>query len=94
MYIEGGAIGAGADPVANAKPPAAGRFQVTAWREGDKVRMVVYAVVSDPRVPNGETQTPIKTVALSVGQWVEVSETQAWGAEGFRLHVSTERRAR
>lgn len=90
MYLGGGWIGIGAVPAAEGTPVNARMFRVRAWKEGVNARIVVYAVLDDSRSPKGETETPIKTEALGLGQSVEVTETQAWGAKPFRLNVSRE----
>ena len=56
------------------------RFGVRAWHEGDKARIVVYAVLDDNRAPDGTTQTPIRSFTISPGQTVEIPETEKWGA--------------
>lgn len=61
------------------------RFRLRAWKEGDKSRAVVYAVLKDTRAPQGETETPIRTVALSFGHFVTVTETRLWAAEPIVL---------
>ena len=55
-------------------------FGVRAWKEGDKTRLVVFAVLHDPRSPASQTETPISTVALALGESVEVKEAPSWGA--------------
>jgi len=50
---------------------------------------VIYAVMIDDRAPRKETETPIATFAIAIGQSVEVSETEQWGAA--HLIVSTVR---
>ena len=59
----------------------ADRFSARVWHEGSRTYFVVYAVVRDQRAPNGETETPIYTFFITVGQQIEVKETEAWGAE-------------
>ena len=54
-------------------------FLLRAWKEGDKARVVIYAVMIDDRAPRKETETPIATFAIAIGQSVEVSETEQWG---------------
>lgn len=90
LYLGGGWIGIKAMPALEGTPSAARDFRVRAWREGDKARIVVSAVLTDARAPKGETETPIATVALGLGEAAEVAETEAWGAKPFRLNVSTE----
>lgn len=55
-------------------------FGVRAWKENGKARIVVFAVLHDQRSPANQTETPIATFALAVGESVEVKEAQAWGA--------------
>jgi hypothetical protein len=90
MYLGGGWIGMGTSPVTEGTSTAARMFRVRAWKEGTNARIVVYAVLEDGRSPKGETETPIKTVALGFGESVDVTETQDWGAKPFRLNVSRE----
>lgn len=66
------------------EPPARGgepelTFGMRAWKEGDKARVVVYAVLLDKRAPEGRTQTPISTFLIDPGKAVEVKEPVKWG---------------
>lgn len=63
----------------------ASRFAIRAWREAEKISVVVYAVLTDPRVPNGALETPIATYSLASGERVRVTQTEQWGASPFSL---------
>jgi hypothetical protein len=65
----------------------ASRFSVRAWQDGDRVSAVLYAVVADPRMPNGELETPIATRTLRAGERVQVPEMEKWGAAPVTLTV-------
>jgi hypothetical protein len=58
-------------------------FGLRAWKEGDQARVVVYAVLTDKRAPNGRTETPISTFLIAPKRSMEVKEAQAWGAPGL-----------
>jgi hypothetical protein len=58
----------------------ASRFGIRTWLEGDTAKVVVYAVVADPRDPARELETPIALHRLAVGERVRVTETERWGA--------------
>jgi hypothetical protein len=79
-----GAIGAPPPTVAAGKPvreaPAGLWFGIRAWWAGDKARVMVYALLDDPRAPSGKTQTPIAIRDIAPGQSTEISETEKWGA--------------
>jgi hypothetical protein len=90
MYVGGGWGGAVARPIVAGSPLAVSSFRIRAWKEGDKARVVVYAVVSDTRAPKGETETPISTFALALGQSHEVTETEPWGAKHVVVNAATE----
>jgi hypothetical protein len=80
VYVGGGSAGTVAQPALSAAKVAVTNFRIRAWKEGDKARVIVYAVLIDDRSPKGETETPISTFTLTLGQSVEVHETTAWGA--------------
>lgn len=54
-------------------------FGIRAWKEGQLARVVVYAVLDDPRVPNGYSETPVATFTLARGRYVWVNELTKWG---------------
>jgi hypothetical protein len=86
MYIADGPI-AGVGPrvlTDNPAPPL--MFNIRAWKEGQKARVVVYAWIRDNRAPDGATETPIATFAMVPGEKRDVTEAQIWG--GPRLTVS------
>jgi hypothetical protein len=60
--------------------PAGLWFGIRAWWAGDKARVMVYALLDDPRAPGGRTQTPIAMRDIAPGQSIEISETEKWGA--------------
>src|SRR5688572_8894761 len=65
--------------------PKASHFAVRAWREAERIKAVVYAVVTDRGAPNGALETPIATYTLPVGQRVRVTQTELWGASPIVL---------
>jgi len=80
MYVDSRPfVWVGAPPLRGTAVPGLA-FGIRAWREGDKARVVVYAMLDDKRAPDGKTQTPIASVGLALGQSVEISETEKWGA--------------
>lgn len=54
-------------------------FGIRSWKEGQLARVVVYAVLDDPRVPEGHSETPIATFTLARGRHVWVNEVTKWG---------------
>lgn len=54
-------------------------FGIRSWKEGQLARVVVYAVLADPRVPEGHSETPIATFTLARGRHVWVNEVTKWG---------------
>ena len=78
IYVEG-------TPAAGVGFPPAGEkttvtFNIRAWKEGDKARVVVSARLEDTRAPGGATETPIATFTIAPTQSIEVRETEKWGA--------------
>jgi hypothetical protein len=69
-------------PLPGAKAPEL-MFSVRAWKEGDKARVVVCARLEDKRAPDGKTETPVATFAITPGQSVEVRESEKWGAPRY-----------
>jgi hypothetical protein len=80
MYVESPFAGVGAPAPLRGTAVTGLSFGIRAWKEGDKARVVVYAVLNDPRAPGGKTETPISTFVMAPGQSVEVPETEKWGA--------------
>lgn len=62
------------------------KFSIRAWKEGQKARVVVYAVLDDKRAPGGNTETPIATFTLAARESIQVPEAEKWG--GKPLSVS------
>jgi hypothetical protein len=86
FYMDGPSAGVPARPAVPGAAVSVSSFSLRAWKEGDKARLVVYAVMNDPRAPNGRTETPIATFALGAGESADVREAERWGAA--RLTVS------
>jgi hypothetical protein len=63
-------------------------FAIRAWRENEKARVVVYAVLDDKRAPAGRTETPISTFTISPGQAIEVPEPEKWGASRVSVRAA------
>jgi hypothetical protein len=80
IYVGGPWAEARAMPLAPGTKVTASGFRVRTWKEGDVARVVVYAVMIDDRAPQSQTETPISTFTLTLGQSVEVRETGDWGA--------------
>ena len=64
----------------------ASRFAVRGWRERDQIRVVVYAVVTDPQATSKTIDTAIATYVLKFGTSVAVriTETAEWGGRADR----------
>jgi len=84
MYVDGPAAGIGVAGQQTAPDPVF--FNIRAWKEGEKARVVVYAKLQDKRAPGGSTETPIATFSLAARESVQVPEAEKWG--GVRLAVS------
>jgi hypothetical protein len=80
FYVTGGSADVPAKPMVAGAKVGPHSFRIRAWREGEKARVVVYAAMLDDRAPKSETETPIATFSIGLGQSVEVSETEKWGA--------------
>jgi len=86
IYVDGA-------PAAGIGFPPAGKvaeltFNIRAWKEGDKARVVVSARLQDTRAPGGATDTPIATFTLAPTQSIEVRETEKWGAPPLRVSAA------
>ena len=75
-------------PAVAGAPVSVSSFGIGAWKEGDKARVIVYAIMSDPRAPKKQTETPIATFTLSLGQSRELTETEPWGAAPVLVSAS------
>lgn len=78
-YVNGPFAGVGAQAATGTQVSGLS-FAIRAWKENDKSRVVVYAVLDDKRAPSGRTETPINTFTIAPGQTVEIPETERWGA--------------
>lgn len=76
-YVAGPFVGTAAREVRGARPVLT--FGIRSWKEGQLARVVVYAVLDDPRVPEGYSETPIATFTLARGRHVWVNEVTKWG---------------
>ena len=77
---------------AEARPGATLRlssFTVRGWREGDHMRVVVYAVVPQPQAPSKTIETAMATYAIKFASSgaVVVPETAEWGAAPMVLRT-------
>jgi hypothetical protein len=86
-YIGTPFAGAGAGLTEGGVPAVT--FGIRSWREGDKARVVVYAVLKDTRAPAGHTETPIATFTMSPGESVEVPETDQWSQPRFVVSATS-----
>jgi hypothetical protein len=80
------------DPAVNVQAEAAtgstlrvSRFAVRAWREGDHIRAVVFAIVPDPQVPTKTLDAIIATYSIKDSAGVRLTETAEWGAAPMTL---------
>ena len=88
VYVEGAWAGVGVGrPQPGVKMTELG-FNVRAWKEGDRARVMVYARLEDKRAPTGATETPVATFAIAPGQSVEVQETEKWGAPRYLVSAA------
>jgi len=88
IYVEGGSAGVGVGrPQPGAKMTELG-FNVRAWKEGGRARVMVYARLEDKRAPTGVTETPIATFTIAPGESVEVRETEKWGAPRYMVSAA------
>jgi len=84
MYIDGGPVaGIGPRGGGTSSPPL--MFNIRAWNEGQKARVVVYARLRDERAPEGATETPIATFVMGPAETREVPEAEKWGGPGLIL---------
>jgi len=81
FYLQTPMLSVAANPLVAGVEPVAQKFNARAWREGNKTRVIVYAIVLDRRSPDGELEKPLATFWINLGQQVEVAETEKWGAE-------------
>jgi hypothetical protein len=76
-YVVGPFAGTSAREAVSERPALT--FGIRSWKEGQSARVVVYAVLDDPRVPQGHSETPIATFTLRRGRHVWVNEVTKWG---------------
>ena len=69
-----------AQPLTATAQPTASRFSVRAWTEADKIRVVAFAVIPDPRDAARSLETPIDTVTLDRLGAGYLVDTAKWGA--------------
>jgi hypothetical protein len=62
-------------------------YGIRAWKESDKARVVVYAILNDKRTPNGRSETPISTFLIGPKESLEVKEAHAWGSPGLVVNA-------
>jgi len=86
FYIGGPSISVPAKAAPGAALKAS-RFAVRTWHEGDAARVVVYAVVTDATMPQGELETAIATYSLALGARMTVTQTEPFGAVPVTLRV-------
>jgi hypothetical protein len=88
IYVEGASAGVGVgQPPPGATMTELG-FNVRAWKEGDRARVMVYARLADKRAPTGATETPVATFTIAPGESVEVRETEKWGAPRYLVSAA------
>ena len=85
-YVGGSSAGVGIP--GQERTPAAARFSIRAWKEAEKARVVVHAVLEDKRAPEGYTETPIATFTLAVGESRQVPEAEKWGGKPLVVSAS------
>ena len=71
--------------------PTVTDFRIRAWREGDGVRVLVFAVTRTPGSPVGsddERETQIASVALNDPQSIEITATEKYNARPVTLTLS------
>ena len=69
-----------AEPLTSTSQVTVSRFSVRAWTEADKIHVVVYAVIPDPRGMAKSLETPIDTFTLDRVGVRRVVDTAQWGA--------------
>jgi hypothetical protein len=69
-----------AEPLTVTAQLTASHFSVRAWTEADKIHVVVYAVIPDPRSPVESLETPIDAFTLDRVGARRVVDTAPWGA--------------
>jgi Flp pilus assembly protein CpaB len=77
-----------ATPLREGTAATASDFRVRAWREGDRTRAVVFAVLRDDHAPNGEREIQIATYLFAPGDSVDVVQTEKYGAARVTLSAA------
>jgi hypothetical protein len=67
FYLGGPGGSVPCKPIEGRKPPLVTKFNIRAWREGGGVRVVIYAVIPDERLPYLASETPMATRLMSAG---------------------------
>ena len=80
FYLAEPSGSAPAEPLTATTQPTASRFSVRAWTEADKIRVVAFAVIPDPRDPARSLETPIDTFTLDRVGAGHLVDTAQWGA--------------
>ena len=78
-YQRGPWAGVPAKPLRPETAATTSGFRIKAWSEGDRTRVVVFAVDRGAK-PEDEKETQIATFTLAIGEMVEVKETERYGA--------------
>ena len=60
-------------------------FRIRAWKEADRTRVVVFAVMEDANAAAKEREKQIATFVISPGQSINVTETTTYNAEPVTL---------
>jgi hypothetical protein len=74
--------------------PSAADFRIRSWTEGDRARVLVFAVTRKPGAPVGsddERETQIASVAMNADQSIEVTATEKYNARPITLSTLSAR---
>ena len=80
FYLDEPSASVPAEPLSAASTLLASRFAVRAWTEAETIRVVVYAVIPDPRNTARSLETPISTFPLARVGATQVVDAAQWGA--------------
>jgi hypothetical protein len=87
-YQGGPWAGVPANPLRPESKVTASTFRIRAWKEGQRARVVVFAVI--PEEKDREKETQIATFLIDPGQSVEVTETDQYGAAHVTVSAAAE----
>lgn len=66
----------------------AAEFRVRVWQEGQRIRVVVFAII--PEEKDREKETQIATFLIDPGQSIRVTETTRYGAAHVVVRATAE----